>query len=162
MGPVIIEFIGGGTLPDQGARSGPAFGEEWLLEPFPQPALERFRKLLLDRVTSDPSKYAANRVLAQLAYQTDIRMILNGLLGARPDMERRSLGQAKALTIDSALRLLRNDVPAALQELGALGAPQQHRELLEEHLSSNSFSHRVSAACCMVYLAALLNEEARQ
>lgn len=160
MDPVIIEFIGGGVLPEQGNLGGPVYGEDWLLRALPYPALEAYRRVLLDRVAVDPTKFAANRIVVQFIYQSEIKMVFADILGPRPDLERRALGQAKALAVDAATHPLRDLRSAALSELKLLGVPQQHLDLLDTHSASPSFVHRVSALCAMVFLGAILHWEA--
>lgn len=124
---------------------------------FTTPVLEEYRCVAHQTIATEGTALERTYVLASLAFNTELRSFLVTLIDALPGdtgitvVERRRL-----LDIDALFTVLYTKQRFALAELGTLGVPSQHQDLLATHLNSPSFNHRVAAVCTIVLLAGIL------
>jgi len=130
--------------------------EDRMLRPFEYPAIEECRRVTLQNILSGSEDLIARvRAITITALSTELRSFVLGLLPAAATLNT-NIFKRKGTEVDVALRALVLVQEVAMSELGLLGTPKQHQEMLRTRLRSNSFNHRVSAMCTMVLLASIL------
>jgi hypothetical protein len=153
---VEVEFIGwispnlalSSTSTPVGAR---------LLQSFPFPNLEEWRRRTLEYVSNSSDSIAKVQTLCAIAVSTDLKAIFINILGE-------SLGVLTQLPVDKRrssdicadLRILKRSERLVLEELKQLGVPTQYLELLSVRYTANTFNDKLSSICSTVLLAALL------
>jgi len=119
-------------------------------------ALDELRRLVMDTAVTAGGDYAAAQAVVGFAHKSELRAVFRDLVGALPAYAKHLPWQNRVVTMDARLRLLRPYAQRAFAELHLLGAPRQYTDLLQEHMESPSFVHRVAAMCAVLLLAALL------
>lgn len=144
------DFIGVGEYMEvvAGVTIKPTPVELRLRSAFPFPALEECRLLTLRSVARSYDVALLARIVMTLAHSTELRTVF------RDPAPVPVSGKRKTVDIDVDLRVLEMKYPQVFRELQALPELHTYRELLQTHLSSTSFNHRVSAMCALLALVA--------
>lgn len=126
-----------------------------LRESFSYPALEDLRRRCLQAATESNRIGIQSRAVASFAHQTELRAMFTDLLKGY-DLDKTVCDRRKFILVDKDTAITRGRNQQALAELSTLGVPGAYLELLNTHLESTSFRHRVAARCATVLLAAIL------
>ena len=131
-----------------------------MLEPFPTPALEDFRRRALTACVTSTSPTAGVRTVSVLALSTDQRGVFVNLLGtSSPLLRAAPLERRRLLDADRDLRMLDPVRAQALAELRGLGAPPAYLDVFVPRLANTNYNVRVVATCGVVLFAALLLQD---
>jgi hypothetical protein len=126
---------------------------------FPLPTLEMFRTRALAACSSSTDIALQVRAVALFAYDTELRAIFDDLIGPTAFQTDVADTRVNRLQVDNKLANLRSVYEQAFDELTQLGVPRAYQTEIRTRLESSSFSHRVSAICTQLLLAALLLQE---
>lgn len=163
-----IPFIGVGTglgkfTVDDVVISSPIVkGEGRLYTSFPYPTLELWRRHALSAAATINELPTQCRTALLFAHEADMKTVFYELTQIDPailaghyNFKKKANLADKELVRPLALKA------DAFKELKQLGLPEQHIELIQKRVDSESFAHRVAGVCAAVYLTALLLEEAK-
>lgn len=139
--------------------------EEQVLQAIPSYAFEQFRQRLLTLVTSDKDPRAAARALYQMAYETDVSVILKTVAPLAAGVAETYLPTRQSyLQIDQAMapfQFLLEPALEGLRQINLLAVP--YLDFLRKYVNSRLPRYRVSAMAALVCLAgaALAESQAR-
>jgi hypothetical protein len=136
--------------------------EAQILVPLSDPNLERLRSLMVTKVVTGNDATKGARVVLQMAYGTEVGVILTKLAQPSPSPLAAKVCQRRHfLDIDADLRLQVLVIEPALSALAAMSSPvpAPYVDFLRRYLSSNYARYRVSALCVMVMLAVVLSQQ---
>ena len=132
--------------------------EERAAQPFGTPGLEALRRGLISSICDASSVAKRVRAILLTGQTNDFQAVFADLLVIPSRVYAEGIVRKRPVfAIDAELVPLREAAIRAQSELTALGLSKGYRDLLEIRLLSNSPQHRVSAACTMILLAALLD-----
>jgi hypothetical protein len=154
--------IGSDTDADGCWIGQPTALEVQILTALSDPNLERLRQVMLNKTVTgnDPTKGA--RVILQMAYETEIGVILQKLAQPSPSpLESKVCQRRHFLDVDADLRLQVFLLEPALTSLTNMSSPvpAPYIDFLRRYLSSNYARYRVCAVAVMVMLAVVLSAQ---
>lgn len=120
--------------------------------------IEQLRTRFLFSVVDSRSMRDGAVVAAQMAFETEIGVILTKMTAPSPSVPGTVVASRRRfLDIDLNLRANRFLIEPALDDLLGLGAPEPYVGLLRRHLSGDYPRYRVCAAAALLSLAAVLS-----
>lgn len=130
--------------------------EDRMLQPFPSPALEAVRRMVLTANSGGPPEEQA-RVVLRRATESDLGVIFKRLYVAPASFATESLPNPRRfIDADLALRGLSSLMPVVHRELRDLGLSRSYQDLLQTYLESTDFVARVTGFCAILVLTAYL------
>lgn len=120
--------------------------------------LEQLRTRFLFSVVDSRSAREGALVAAQMAFETEIGVILTKMIAPSPSVSSTVVASRRRfLDVDMDLRANKFLVEPALDDLRGLGAPDPYVGLLRRHLSSDYPRYRVCATAATLSFAAALS-----
>lgn len=120
--------------------------------------IEQLRTRFLFSVVGSRSAADGAVVAAQMAFETEIGVILTKMTAPSPSVPGTAVeSRRRFLAVDLDLRANRFLFEPALDDLRGLGAPEPYVALIRRHLSGDYPRYRVCATAALLSLAAALS-----
>lgn len=132
--------------------------ETALARPLSAYGIEQLRARFLFSVVTSRSVADASIVAAQMAFETEIGVILKKIISSSPSVPGTLVAtRRRFIDVDKDLRSNRFLIEPALDDLLNLRAPEPYVSLLRRHLAGDYARYRVCATAALLSLAAALS-----
>lgn len=120
--------------------------------------IEQLRARFLFSVVDNRSSVDGALVAAQMAFETEIGVILTKMIAPSPSVPSTVVASRRRfLDVDKDLRANRFLIEPSLDDLEGLGAPTPYVDLIRRHLAGDYPRYRVCATAALLSLAAALS-----
>lgn len=132
--------------------------ETALLKPLAPYVIEQLRTRFLFSVVSNRNPTEGAIVASQMAYETEIGVVLTKVITPSPSVPGRVItSRRRFLDVDNDLRANKFLIEPALDDFQGLGTPEPYVGLIRRHLGSNYSRHRMCAVAALLSFAAAIS-----